>query len=137
MCSLVINGAPHGPNRATTTCQLYMRHFNDGETIVIEPFRAGAFPVLKDLIVEPQPRFDRIQQAGGFISVRTGSAQDANCIPVAETGRRPRHGRRGLHRVRRLRGRLPERQRHALPAREGLPLRAPAARPARAHASAS
>jgi succinate dehydrogenase / fumarate reductase iron-sulfur subunit len=71
MCSLVINGAPHGPNRATTTCQLYMRHFADGETIVIEPFRAGAFPVLRDLIVKR-----------GAISVRTGSAQDANSIPI-------------------------------------------------------
>jgi succinate dehydrogenase / fumarate reductase iron-sulfur subunit len=81
MCSLVINGTPHGPNRATTTCQLYMRHFADGETIVIEPFRAGAFPVLRDLVVN-RSALDRIQQAGGFISVRTGAAQDANGIPV-------------------------------------------------------
>ena len=83
MCSLVINGTPHGPNKATTTCQLYMRHFKDGETIVIEPFRAGAFPVLKDLIVN-RSALDRIQQAGGFVSVRTGAAQDANCIPIAK-----------------------------------------------------
>ena len=81
MCSLVINGTPHGPNGATTTCQLYMRHFADGETIVIEPFRAGAFPVMKDLIVN-RSALDRIQQAGGFISVRTGAAQDANSIPI-------------------------------------------------------
>jgi succinate dehydrogenase / fumarate reductase iron-sulfur subunit len=81
MCSLVIDGMPHGPNSATTTCQLYMRHFADGATIVIEPFRAGAFPVLKDLIVD-RSALDRIQQAGGFISVRTGAAQDANSIPV-------------------------------------------------------
>jgi len=83
MCSLVINGAPHGPNRATTTCQLYMRHFADGETIVIEPFRAGAFPVLRDLVVS-RSALDRIQQAGGFISARTGAAQDANCIPISK-----------------------------------------------------
>jgi succinate dehydrogenase / fumarate reductase iron-sulfur subunit len=81
MCSLVINGTPHGPNRATTTCQLYMRHFTDGQTIVIEPFRAGAFPVVRDLIVD-RSAFDRIQQAGGFISVRTGAPQDANAIPI-------------------------------------------------------
>ena len=81
MCSLVINGTAHGPNRATTTCQLYMRHFADGQTIVIEPFRAGAFPVLRDLIVN-RSALDRIQQAGGFISVRTGAAQDANGIPI-------------------------------------------------------
>jgi succinate dehydrogenase / fumarate reductase iron-sulfur subunit len=81
MCSLVINGVPHGPNRATTTCQLYMRHFKDGETVCIEPFRAGPFPVLKDLIVN-RSAFDRIQQAGGFITARVGSAQDGNAIPV-------------------------------------------------------
>jgi len=81
MCSLVINGTPHGPNGATTTCQLYMRHFADGQTIVIEPFRAKAFPVLRDLIVN-RSALDRIQQAGGFICVRTGSAQDANSIPI-------------------------------------------------------
>ena len=81
MCSLVINGTPHGPNRATTTCQLYMRHFADGEMIVIEPFRAGSFPVLKDLVVT-RAALDRIQQAGGFVSVRTGAAQDANAIPI-------------------------------------------------------
>ncbi len=83
MCSLVINGTAHGPNRATTTCQLYMRHFPDGQTIVIEPFRARAFPLLRDLIVD-RSAFDRIQQAGGFISVRTGSPQDANGIPISK-----------------------------------------------------
>jgi succinate dehydrogenase / fumarate reductase iron-sulfur subunit len=81
MCSLVINGIPHGPEKATTTCQLYMRHFKDGQTIYIEPFRAAAFPLIKDLIVN-RAAFDRIQQAGGFITARTGSAQDGNCIPV-------------------------------------------------------
>jgi succinate dehydrogenase / fumarate reductase, iron-sulfur subunit len=81
MCSLVINGVAHGPERATTTCQLHMRHFKDGDTITIEPFRARAFPVLKDLVVD-RTSFERIQQAGGFISVRTGAAPEANSIPV-------------------------------------------------------
>lgn len=80
-CSLVINGKPHGPHQAVATCQSYMRSFKDGQTIVIEPFRARAFPVIRDLIVD-RGAFDRIQQAGGFISVRTGSAPDANSIPV-------------------------------------------------------
>ncbi|MDP9291521.1 MAG: succinate dehydrogenase/fumarate reductase iron-sulfur subunit [Verrucomicrobiota bacterium] len=81
MCSLVINGVAHGPERATTTCQLYMRHFEDGATIHIEPFRARPFPVLKDLIVN-RGAFERIQQAGGFITARAGSAPDGNAVPV-------------------------------------------------------
>jgi succinate dehydrogenase / fumarate reductase, iron-sulfur subunit len=81
MCSMFINGRAHGPKRATTTCQLYMRNFTDGETIFIEPFRAAAFPVVKDLVVD-RGSFDRIMNAGGFISVNTGQAQDANNIPV-------------------------------------------------------
>lgn len=81
-CSLQINGEPHGPDRLVTTCQLHMRKFNDGDTIVIEPFRAKAFPVIKDLIVD-RSAFDRIQQAGGYISVNTsGNTVDANCIPI-------------------------------------------------------
>ena len=80
MCSLTINGNPHGPDAAVTTCQLHMRSFNDGDTIWIEPFRANAFPVVKDLVVD-RSAFDRIIQAGGYISVRTGSAPDANAIP--------------------------------------------------------
>ncbi len=80
-CSLVINGYPHGPMQATTTCQLHMRHFNDGDTITIEPFRAKAFPVIRDLVVD-RTAFDRIIQAGGFISANTGQAQDANSIPI-------------------------------------------------------
>lgn len=80
-CSMVINGNPHGPDKATTTCQLHMRRFKDGETIVVEPFRAKAFPVVKDLVVN-RSAFDRIIQAGGFISVNTGNAVDANAIPV-------------------------------------------------------
>ncbi len=81
-CSLMINGEPHGPDRLITTCQLHMRRFKDGDTIVIEPFRATAFPVLKDLMVD-RTAFDRIQQAGGYISVNTsGNTVDANAIPI-------------------------------------------------------
>ncbi len=80
-CSLVINGKPHGPHKGVATCQTYMRSFNDGDTVVIEPFRAKAFPLIKDLIVD-RKAFDKIIQAGGFISVRTGSAPDANATPV-------------------------------------------------------
>ncbi len=82
-CSLTINGVPHGPERATTSCQLHMRSFRDGDTLYIEPFRARAFPVVKDLIVD-RSAFDRIQQKGGYISVRTGAAVDANAIPIAK-----------------------------------------------------
>ncbi|MCK6605971.1 MAG: succinate dehydrogenase/fumarate reductase iron-sulfur subunit [Ignavibacteriaceae bacterium] len=80
-CSLYINGRPHGPKNLVTTCQLFMRSFKDGETITIEPFRAKPFPVLKDLMVD-RSAFDRIIQAGGFISVSTGSAPDGNSIPI-------------------------------------------------------
>lgn len=82
MCSMFINGEAHGPNRLITTCQLHMRKFKDGDTITIEPFRAKAFPVIKDLTVD-RSSFDRIQQAGGFVSVNTsGNTQDANAIPI-------------------------------------------------------
>ena len=81
MCGMMINGVAHGPNRATTTCQLHMRSFRDGDTITIEPWRAAAFPVLRDLCVD-RSAFDRIVQAGGFVSVQTGSAPDGNAIPV-------------------------------------------------------
>ena len=82
MCSMVINGEAHGPDRGVTTCQLHMRKFKDGDTIYIEPFRAKAFPVVKDLVVD-RSAFDRIQHAGGFVSVNTsGNTQDANAIPV-------------------------------------------------------
>ncbi|MCH1502850.1 MAG: succinate dehydrogenase/fumarate reductase iron-sulfur subunit [Verrucomicrobiales bacterium] len=80
-CSLTINGRPHGPGNGVTTCQLHMRSFKDGDTIWVEPFRADAFPVLKDLMVN-RSAFDRIIQAGGFISARTGSAVDANATPI-------------------------------------------------------
>lgn len=81
MCSMYINGQPHGPLKGVTTCQLHMRTFNDGDTIVVEPWRASAFPVLKDLVVD-RSAFDRIQQAGGFVSINTGAAPDANAIPI-------------------------------------------------------
>jgi succinate dehydrogenase / fumarate reductase iron-sulfur subunit len=84
MCSLFINGRPHGPKDAITTCQLHMRSFKDGDIIVIEPWRAAAFPVIKDLAVD-RSAFDRIIAAGGFISVNTGNAQDANSLPIAKT----------------------------------------------------
>ena len=82
MCSLYINGEAHGPDRRVTTCQLHMRMFEDGETITIEPFRSAGFPVVKDLVVD-RSAFDRIQQAGGYISVNTsGNTQDANALPI-------------------------------------------------------
>jgi len=80
-CSMYINGRPHGPNKLTATCQLHMRHFNDGDTIVVEPWRATAFPVIKDLVTD-RSAFDRIVEAGGYVSVNTGAPQDANSIPV-------------------------------------------------------
>ena len=80
-CGLMINGVAHGPQAATTTCQLHMRHFSDGDELTIEPWRATAFPVLKDLVVD-RGALDRIIQAGGYISASTGSAQDANALPV-------------------------------------------------------
>ncbi|WP_298556579.1 succinate dehydrogenase/fumarate reductase iron-sulfur subunit [uncultured Algibacter sp.] len=84
MCSMYINGEAHGPDRGITTCQLHMRMFKDGDTITIEPFRAAAFPVIKDLVVD-RTSFERIQQAGGYISVNTsGNTQDANSIPISK-----------------------------------------------------
>ncbi len=84
MCSMYINGEAHGPDRGVTTCQLHMRMFKDGDTITIEPFRAAAFPVIKDLVVD-RTAFERIQQAGGYISVNTsGNTQDANATPISK-----------------------------------------------------
>lgn len=80
-CNLVINGKAHGPKALTCSCELYMRHFEDGETVVVEPFRASAFPVIKDLVVD-RSAFDRIIEVGGYISTKTGSAPDANAIPI-------------------------------------------------------
>jgi succinate dehydrogenase / fumarate reductase iron-sulfur subunit len=81
MCSLVINGIPHGPDRGTTVCQLHMRRFRDGDTIYVEPWRAKAFPVVRDLVVD-RSAFDAIIQAGGYVSAGTGSAPDANALPI-------------------------------------------------------
>lgn len=81
-CSMVIDGVPHGPLPATTACQLYMRHFEDGQEIVVEPWRAGAFPVVRDLVVD-RGALDRVLQAGGYVSVNAGSAPDANTLPVS------------------------------------------------------
>ncbi|MEY2426389.1 MAG: succinate dehydrogenase / fumarate reductase, iron-sulfur subunit [Actinomycetota bacterium] len=84
MCGLVINGIAHGPERATTTCQLHMRHFEDGQEVWIEPWRARAFPVLKDLVVD-RGAFDRIIAAGGYVSVNTGAAPEAASVPIPKT----------------------------------------------------
>ena len=81
MCSLYVNGHPHGPATGATTCQLYMRRFNDGETITIEPWRSAGFPVIRDLMVD-RYAYDKIIQAGGFVSVNTGGVPDANAIPI-------------------------------------------------------
>ena len=109
MCGLMISGKAHGPE-VTTTCQLHMRSFSDGDVITIEPWRADAFPVIKDLVVD-RGAFDRIIQAGGYISANTGSAPEAHSVPVPKHDGRPRlHGGR-VHRLRRLRRGLPERVR--------------------------
>jgi succinate dehydrogenase / fumarate reductase, iron-sulfur subunit len=84
MCSMYINGEPHGPIKGVTTCQLHMRSFKDGDTIVVEPWRAQAFPVVKDLAVN-RSAFDRIMSAGGYVSVNTGNARDANSLPISKT----------------------------------------------------
>ncbi|NER35356.1 MAG: succinate dehydrogenase/fumarate reductase iron-sulfur subunit [Oscillatoria sp. SIO1A7] len=82
-CGLYIDGYPHGPGKGITTCQLHMRQFNDGDTIVVEPWRAKAFPIVRDLMVD-RSQFDTIIQAGGYITVKTGSAPDANAMPIAK-----------------------------------------------------
>ena len=106
-CGFMINGVAHGPLPGVTVCQLHMRSFNDGDELYLEPWRARAFPVVKDLAVN-RSAFDRIIAAGGFISVPTGSAPDGNAIPVPKDQRRSRNGRRSMYRVRGLRGRLSE-----------------------------
>ena len=82
MCGAVVDGVPHGPEKATTLCQLHMRHFKDGQVVVIEPFRAKAFPIIKDLVVD-RGAYDYLIQAGGYVSINAGGAQDANALPVA------------------------------------------------------
>ncbi|WP_417849159.1 succinate dehydrogenase/fumarate reductase iron-sulfur subunit [Thalassoglobus sp.] len=82
-CGVMINGQAHGPDNETTTCQLHMRRFQDGQKVVVEPWRANAFPVIKDLVVD-RTAFDRIMEAGGYVSVNTGQAQDGNCLPISK-----------------------------------------------------
>jgi len=82
-CSMLVDGVPHGPLKGTTVCQLHMRHYKDGDTLIIEPWRARGFPVVRDLVVD-RGAFDRIIQAGGYVSVSTGSAPDANAVPIAK-----------------------------------------------------
>ncbi len=125
-CSLTISGEAHGPDHPGAACQLYMRRFKDGETITVEPFRARSFPLVRDLVVN-RTALDRIVQAGGYVSARSGSAPEANSISGAETRCRSRDGSRGLHWLRRLCGRLPERLGHALHLGEGLAPRVAAA----------
>ena len=83
MCSLYVNGHPHGPATGATTCQLYMRRFKDGDTITVEPWRSAGFPVIRDLMVD-RTAFDKIQQAGGYVSINTGGMPDANAIPIGK-----------------------------------------------------
>ena len=106
-CGVMINGRAHGQEKGTATCQLHMRKFNDGDTIVIEPWRAAAFPVVRDLVVDRSP-LDKIVEAGGYITAPTGTASDANDTPDPQGSGRLGHGRRGLHRLRRLCGGLPQ-----------------------------
>ena len=120
MCSLTINGIPHGDEKAITTCQLHMRHYKDGETIWIEPFRANAFPVVRDLVVD-RSAFDRIVSAGGYIDVRTGSAPDANSVPYSQNGRRRSLCGRSLHRLWRVCRSLQKCLRNVVRLRQGLP----------------
>ena len=113
----MINGVAHGPDPGTTTCQLHMRRFKDGDTLTIEPWRARAFPVLKDLVVD-RGAFDRIIQAGGYTSVNVGGAPDGERDTDSEGGCRSGDGLRRLHRLRRLRGGVQERVSRALHGRE-------------------
>ena len=119
-CGFMIDGRAHGPLPGTTVCQLHMRHFADGDTLVVEPWRARAFPVIKDLVVD-RGAFDRIIQAGGYISVNTGSAPEANAVPVAKDEAEAALDAAALHRLRRVRGRLQERVGHAVHQRQAHP----------------
>ena len=136
MCSLVVNGVPHGPDRGTTVCQLHMRRFKDGDTITIEPWRAKAFPVVKDLVVD-RSAFDRIIAAGGYVSVNAGGAPDGNAILIPKDVVRSGDGLGGVHRLRRLRGGVQERVGAPVHEREDLAPRAAAAGPGRSATAAS
>ena len=118
-CSLLIDGIPHGP-RQVTSCQMFMRDFDDGAEITVEPFRNNAFPVLRDLVVD-RSALDRIIEAGGYISVTSGPKPEPNTNPIHPETQERRDGRRDLHRLRRLRRRLPERLGDAVHRRQGRP----------------
>ena len=107
-CGVMVNGVAHGPERGGTVCQLHMRRFADGETITIEPWRARGFPIVKDLVVD-RSAFDRIIAAGGYVSVNTGSAPEANAIPIARDLAEQAMDSAAVHRLWRLRGRVQER----------------------------
>ena len=126
-CGCMVNGVAHGPDRGTTVCQLHMRRFRDGDTIVVEPWRARAFPIVKDLVVD-RSAFDRIVQAGGYTSINVGSAPDGNAIPVPKDAVGPGDGLRAVHRLRRVRGGLQERVGSALHLGEARALEPPARR---------
>ncbi len=130
-CGLVINGIAHGPQGATTTCQLHMRHFRDGDTIFIEPWRAGPFPVIKDLVVD-RGALDRIIEAGGFVTAPTGSAAEANATLVPKEHADVAFDNAAVHRLRGLRGRLPQCLGHVVHRRQDLASGRPSPRPARA-----
>ena len=129
-CGFMINGDAHGPQPATTVCQLHMRHFKSGDVLHLEPWRARAFPVVKDLMVN-RSAFDRIVQAGGFISVSTGSAPEANLTPIPKPVADRAFDAAAVHRLRRLRGPVPERRRAALHLGQGLAPEPAAPGPAR------
>ncbi len=116
-CGFLINGLPHGPRRGTTVCQLHMRFFKDGDSLTLEPWRAKAFPVIKDLVVD-RTAFDRIIQSGGFITAPHRRLSRGEYHPRPERGFRDRDGRRGMHRLRSLRGGLPQCISHAVHRRQ-------------------
>ena len=130
-CSLMINGQAHGPQRGTATCQLHMRTFADGAEIVVEPWRAKAFPIIKDLMTD-RGAFDRIIEAGGFITAPTGGAPDANLIPIPKPVADAADGRRRVHRLRGVRRGVPERRRQPVHGGQDRPPQPAAAGPARA-----
>lgn len=127
MCSLYINGHPHGPNAGATTCQLYMRKFNDGDVITVEPWRSAAFPVIKDCMVD-RGAFDKIIQAGGYVTVRTGQPQDANAILIPKDDADEAMDC-AMYRLRRLCCGVQERFGHAFRVVESVAARFVAARP--------
>ena len=133
---MMINGRAHGPETGTATCQLHMRKFNDGDEITVEPWRARAFPIIRDLVVDRSP-LDRIVEAGGYITRTDRQRARRQPDPGAEGGVRRRDGRRRVHRLRRVRGRVPERRRAAVHRGQGGAPRPAAAGPAGAlHAGA-